>query len=345
MPLNLGLLVFSFVVTSILIVPFINLLYKIRFTRRAEAPKKGKVPIFDKLHDVKAGTPVGGGLAVVSIVSLLFAFLFPVITYFGVYVQAAYSVKTEINIIFFTLLSFSLLGLYDDFVKLYRKMQPGKIGMWVGLRRKHKFALQWVLALAISYFIYRYLGIHILHIPLLDLVIDLNVLYIPFAAFVIVSFVNAVNITDGLDGLMPGLLLICLFAFWIISSQVFDTPLSVFISLWIGSLIAFLYFNIWPARIISGDSGALSFGAALAVIGLLTGKIFVLLIIGGAFVLEAFSSLVQIMARKLTGHPILPGSPVHFWLQLRGWEEPKIVMRSWLAGIMLAVFGLWLALI
>lgn len=345
MPLNLGLLIFSFVVTSVLIVPFINLLYKLRFTRRVEAPKKGKIPEFDKIHDIKAGTPVGGGLAIVTIVSILFLFLFPLIVYFGVYIHAAYNIKAEINILFFTFLSFAVLGLYDDFVKLYRKMQPGKIGMWVGLRRKHKFALQWILALTISFFMYRDLGIHILHIPLLDLVFDLKAGFIPFAAFVIVSFVNAVNITDGLDGLMPGLLLICLFALWIIAASVFDTPLSVFISLWIGSLIAFLYFNTWPARIISGDSGALSFGATLAVIGLLTGKIFVLVIIGGAFILEAASSFIQIFARKTLGHPILPGAPIHFWLQLRGWEEPKIVMRAWLAGIMLAIFGLWLALI
>lgn len=345
LPLNLGLLIFSFIINSIFIVPFINLLYKLRFTRRVEAPKKGKIPMFDKIHDKKAGTPVGGGLAIVAVVTLLFAVIFPLITYFGVFIHAAYKIKAEINIIFFTFLSFALLGLYDDFVKLYRKMQPGKIGMWVGLRRKHKFILQWVLALTISYFIYQSLGVQIIHIPLLDQVFKLGIWYVPFSAFVIVSFVNAVNITDGLDGLMPGLLLICLFAFWVIAASVFDTPLSVFISLWLGALIAFLYFNIWPARIIAGDAGALSFGATLAVIALITGKVFILLIIGGMFILEVLSSLVQILSRKYLGRPILPAAPIHFWLQLKGWEEPKIVMRAWLAGIMLALVGLWFALI
>lgn len=345
MALNLGLLVFSFIITSILIVPFINLLYKLRFTRRTEAPKKGKVPQFDKIHDLKAGVPVGGGVLVVGVVFLLFMIIFPLLRRFGVYIEGAHDVRSEINIIFFSFLSFAVLGLYDDFVKLYRKMEPGKIGMWVGLRRKQKFALQWLIALILGFLIYYDLGVSIIHIPLLDSVIDLGVWYIPFAAFVIVSFVNAVNITDGLDGLMSGILLICLFAFWIITSSVFDTPISVFISLWIGALIAFLYFNIWPARIIIGDSGALAFGATLAVIGLLTGKIFVLVIVGGLFVAEVSSSFIQIAARKFLGRPILPGSPVHFMLQLRGWEEPKIVMRAWLAAIMLAIFGLWLALI
>lgn len=345
MALYLGLLVFSFIVNAVLVVPFINLLYKLRFTRRIEAPKNGKIPVFDKLHDKKAGTPVGGGILIVTTVSVLFALIFPLASYLGVYVRGAYDVASEIKIIFFTFLSFAFLGLYDDFSKLFRKTEPGKIGMWVGLRRKHKFILQWILALIISFLIYNNLSVDIINIPLFDIVIDLGWLYIPFAAFVIVSFVNAVNITDGLDGLVSGLLLICLFAFWIITASVFDTPLSIFISLWIGALIAFLYFNIWPARVMMGDSGALAFGATLAVIGLLTGKIFVLVVVGGIFVIEVLSSAIQISGRKFLGRTLLPMAPVHLFFQIKGWEEPKIVMRAWLAGLMLAIFGLWLALI
>lgn len=345
MGLYLGLLIFSFIVNSVLIVPFINLLYKLHFTRRVEAPKKGKVPLFDKIHDSKAGTPVGGGLLIIASVSIIFAIIFPLASRFGVYVSGAYDVRNEINIIFFTFLSFGFLGLYDDFVKLFRKMQPGEIGMWVGLRRKHKFILQWVLALLVAALLYFNLEIDIINVPILDQVIDLGWLYIPFAAFVIVSFVNAVNITDGLDGLVSGLLLICLFAFWIIAASVFDTPLSIFIALWIGALIAFLYFNVWPARIIMGDSGALAFGATLAVVGLLTGKIFVLVVIGGIFVIEVLSSAVQIAGRKFLGRQLLPMAPAHLFFQIRGWEEPKIVTRAWLAGLMLAVFGLWLAVV
>lgn len=345
MALSLGILVFSFIVTSILVVPFINLLYKLRFTRRAEAPKKGKVPIFDKMHDIKAGTPVGGGLVVVSVVSILFALIYPLISYLGVYVHGAYNVKLEIQIIFLTFISFALLGLYDDIVKFFGKMEKGIGGLRSGLIRKNKFALQWFLALVISFLIYHNLDVNIIHIPLLDYTLHLGIFYVPIAAFVIVSFVNAVNITDGLDGLASGLLLICLFAFWIIASNVFDTPLSIFISLWIGSLIAFLYFNTWPARIFMGDSGALAFGATLAVIGLLTGKILTLVVIGGIFIAELLSSLIQISSRKYLGHGILPIAPLHLIFQIKEWEEPKIVMRAWLAGIMLAIFGLWLAVI
>lgn len=345
MALNLGLLIFSFISTSLLIIPFINLLYRLKFIRRREAPKKGKVPVFDRLHDKKAGTPIGGGILVVAWVSLLFALIFPAVSYFGVFISAAYDTQNEIHVLFLAFLAFALLGFYDDAVKLFGRMEKGRMGMWVGLRRRHKFLLQWVLAFIIGGLIYQNLGITIVNIPLFDTVINLGPWYIPFAALTIVSFVNAVNITDGLDGLAPGLLLICLFAFWIIAGAVFDTPLAIFISLWLGALVAFLYFNIWPARIFLGDTGALAFGATLAVIGLLTGKIFALVIIGGLFVIEALTSLIQIFGWRVLKRPIFPIAPAHLWLQVRGWEEPKIVMRAWLAGLMLAIFGLWLAVI
>lgn len=341
----LGILIFSFITTSILIVPLIDFLYKIKFTRRREAPRKGKIPLFDKLHDRKAGTPVGGGILIVGLVSLLFAVFFPLSSFFGVFIKAGYDVVQEINIIFFTFLSFALLGLYDDFVKMFGRMEAGRIGMWVGLRRKQKFFLQVILGLIVGLLLYFNLGISFVNIPLINKVVYLGPFYIPFAAFVIVAFANAFNITDGLDGLASGLLLISLFAFWLIAYKAIDVPLSVFIALWLGSLIAFLYFNTWPARIFLGDSGALSFGAALAVIGLLTGKIFALTVIGGIFVLEAFTSLVQILGWRFLNKPIFPMAPAHLWFQARGWEEPKIVMRAWLAGIILAIFGLWLALV
>lgn len=347
MALWLGLLIFSFILTSILIVPFINLLYKLRLTRRVEAPKKGEAPpsLRDTLHDWKTGTPIGGGILIVALVSLLFVIIFPLISYFGVRVTAAYEIQKEVNIIFFTFLSFALLGLYDDFLKLFGKAEAGRLGMWVGLRGRHKFAIQWILAGLVSYLIYSTLKIGLVHVPILDIVVNLGPWFIPFSAFTIVAFANAYNITDGLDGLAAGLLMIALFAFWAISVKVLDTPISVFVALWLGSLIAFLYFNVWPARIFLGDSGALAFGATLAVIGLLTGKIFALVVIGGVFVLETTTSLIQIFGWRVLNRPIFPIAPAHHWFELRGWEEPKIVMRAWLAGIMLAIFGLWLAFI
>ena len=170
-------------------------------------------------------------------------------------------------------------------------------------------------------------------------------LFMPIASFIIVSFANAVNIADGLDGLATGVLMISLFAVWYLSASILDTPLSIFLALWIGSTIAFLYFNVFLARIMLGDVGSLSFGATLAVVGLLLGKIMAIVIVGGIFIVEITSSLLQLLSKKFRKKKLFPVAPAHLWLQLKGWEEPKIVMRAWLAGIMLAVFGLWLALI
>lgn len=343
--LALGLLIFSFIVTSLSLVPFIDLLYKLKFTRKKEAPKKGKIPLFDKLHDVKAGTPVGGGILLIFVVSVLFGLLFPFASHMGVFIRSSYNFRYEILVIFFTFISFGILGLYDDLMKIFGKPRKGSMGMWFGITRKLKFLLQWLLATLIAIMIYKLLGIDIVHVPLVNVVVDLGWMYVPFAAFVVVAFANAFNITDGLDGLSSGLLVICLLAFGALAAGSLDTPLSSFISLWIGALIAFLYFNVWPARLFLGDVGTMSFGAMLAVIGLLTGSIVALLVIGGIFVIEIISSLIQILGWKIFKKPIFPLAPIHHALLAIGWEEPKIVMRAWLAGTMLAIFGLWLATI
>ncbi|MFV1917506.1 MAG: phospho-N-acetylmuramoyl-pentapeptide-transferase, partial [Patescibacteria group bacterium] len=230
-------------------------------------------------------------------------------------------------------------------LKIFGTPKKGNIGLIFGLRLRQKFLLQWVLAIIIGYILYNRLGIQILHIPLIDQTINLGLWYIAFAAVVIVAFANAFNITDGLDGLASGLLVICLIAFGAIASASLDTPLSLFIALWVGALIAFLYFNVWPARVFLGDAGALSFGAMLAVIGLITGSIIALVVIGGIFVIEIASSTIQIFGWKVFKRPIFPLAPIHHTFLAKGWEEPKIVMRAWMTGIILAIFGLWLATI
>ena len=343
MPLLLGLLIFSFVVTSILLIPFINTLYKLRFQRAKQVTKDAfgrHTPIFDHFHEKKAGTPVGGGLLIITIVSVLFGILFPLLKTLGVSVTHVFPLSEEINILFFTFISFGLLGLYYDIKKFFKASHRG----FFDLRLRHKFIIQWVIAIVIALLMYFNLQISIFYIPYLG-VLHLGWLFVPLAAFVIVSFANAVNITDGLDGLAAGLLMIALFAFWFLSASILDTVLSVFLALWIGSIIAFLYFNVFPARVFLGDVGSLSFGATLAVVGLLLGKIMALVIIGGIFFAEIAASLIQLLSKKLRHKKIFPVAPLHLWLQLVGWPEPKVVIRLWLAGIMLAVFGVWLAIV
>lgn len=337
----LGLIILSFVTLSILLVPFINILYRIKFQRQKQKTKdmfEASTPIFDKLHSHKAGTPVGGGALIIAVVTILYLIITSVAPYLGIETTSLYPFKLEVQIILFTFISFGLLGLYDDIRKTFGFQ---KTHFW-GLRARYKLLFQTFLAVAISSMLYFSLGIDILNVRFFD-VFYIGIWFIPFSAFVIVSFANAVNISDGLDGLAAGLLLICLIAFLIISASVLDTATSVFIGLWIGALIAFLYFNVWPARVWLGDVGALSFGATLAVIGLMMGKSIALPIIGGMFVVEAFSSLAQIISKKVRHKRIFEVSPVHLWLQHKGWEESKIVFRFWLAQTMLAIFGLWLA--
>ncbi|HET7098930.1 MAG TPA: hypothetical protein VFI61_01695 [Patescibacteria group bacterium] len=344
-PLALGLTLFSFFISSLLVVPFINLLYKMKMLRRKEGEGAKNKSLFDKLHDKKAGTPTGGGILLIAIVAVLFATIFPLASRLGVVIQTAYALRNELFIIFFTFISFGLLGLLDDYVKIFGKATQGSMGMFIGLGRKPKLLMQVALSTFIGFFLYRYLGISIIHIPLVNFVIHLGPWYILFASLIILFFTNAFNFTDGLDGLASGLLMIYLFAYIILAAGVLDTPLFMFISIWLGAIIAFLYFNTWPARIWLGDAGALSFGAAIAVIGLLIGNVVALCVIGGIFVIEALSSAIQIFGWKVLKRPILPLAPLHNTFLTLGWEEPKIVMRAWLFGIILAIFGLWLATI
>ncbi len=339
----LGLILFSFFVISILLVPYINLLYKLKFLRQRQKTKdifQLPTPIFDRLHAKKVGTPVGGGTLIIVTVTALYLITTILLPYLGIQLTSVYPFDKEIKILLFTFISFGALGLFDDLQKTFNLKKHD----FLGLRFRYKFLAQWILAFLIALFLYFELGIDIVNIRFFD-IFHLGIFYIPFAAFTIVSFTNAVNISDGLDGLASGLLLICLAAFLVISASILDTTLSIFLGLWIGSLIAFLYFNIWPARIILGDVGALSFGATLAVSGLLLGKPFALAIIGGMFIVEVASSLLQLLSKKIRKKRIFEVAPLHLWVQHKGWEEPKIVFRFWLAQLIFAIFGLFLSFI
>ncbi|MBI4040195.1 hypothetical protein HY389_02470, partial [Candidatus Daviesbacteria bacterium] len=238
------------------------------------------------------------------------------------------------------MLTFGSLGFIDDL----RHIFSTSLGKFHGLRPAVILLFQLFFALAIALILYYQVGLNNIFIPVVGNVI-LNWWYIPLAVLAIVSFSNAYNISDGLDGLSTGLLTICLFAFLVLAHAVFDQNLAIFVGIWIGSLIAYLYFNVFPARIYLGDAGAFGFGATLAVIGLLTGKILGLGVIGGVYIVILMSSFLQILSKKFLKRKILPVTPLHMYFKYIGWEEPKIVTRFWLAGAMFAIFGLWLALL
>lgn len=330
-----GLSILSFFITGILLVPFIDFLYKIKLQRQHQRTRdvfNRRTPIFDKLSEWKVGTPFGGGILIIFVVTILALWAYGV---FGIEVKF-----WELFVLLFAFVGFGALGFYDDVKKIFN----GRSSAFFGLRFPHKFAIQCILALIIGFVFFNNLNYDFVFIHWLNK-IELGWLFIPFAAFVIVSFVNAFNISDGLDGLSSGLFLICLIAFLTIAypSNILHDFLAIFIAILMGSVAAFLYFNIYKARLWLGDVGSLSLGAVLAVIGLLTGKILALAFIGGVFVLEVGSSLLQILSKKFLGKKLFPVAPVHLYLLQRGWEEPKIVMRAWLIGFVFAIIGLYIA--
>lgn len=330
-----GFAILSFFITAILIVPFIDFLYKLKIQRKKQKTRdmfNKRTPVFDKFSAGKEGTPVGGGILIIFVVTIVT---------FWAYGLLKIDVKFwEIFVLIFALVGFGALGLYDDFKKIFNLSSDS----FFGLRFKHKFIIQWVLALIIGTIFYTKLNGNFIYLHWFGEV-PLGYLYILFSAFIIVSFVNAFNITDGLDGHASGLFLICLIAFLTISQQPLDPFLTIFLAILTGTVAAFLYFNIWRARLWLGDVGSLSLGAVLAVIGLLTGKIPALGIIGGVFVIEVGSSLLQIMWKRFFHKKLFPVAPLHLYFLTKGWEEPKIVMRSWLLGLLFALLGLYIAFI
>lgn len=332
----------SFLLNFFLIVPFINFLYHQRFQRQFQNTKdflNRPTPIFDKFNRNKMGTPVGGGVLVLLTTTFVFFFFIWMYSIFKKNIFSNYpSATSEILIIIFTFLSFGILGFFDDF----KKIVTWKKTQFFGLRFRHKFIVELILALIISFLLYFNLKINIIYIPFFG-VFNISFFYILFSTFVIMAFANAVNITDGLDGLASGILIFTLVGFWAISRSILDVPTSLFISAWLGGLMAFLYFNIFPARVFLGDTGSLSFGATFAVIGLILGKAFALPIIGGVFIIEIGSSAIQIIGKKYFHRKLLPVAPFHLYLQNKGWEEPKIVMRLWLISIIFVIFGLMIA--
>lgn len=332
----LGLLLMSFFVTAVLLVPFIDFLFKLHLKRVDESKRvdtqNKTATITGKLLAYKKSRPIGGGVLVVIVTVVISLWSYGLL---GVKANVA-----ELIILLFSMLSFALLGLYDDIRKNFNVQKTG----FFGLRWRHKLIIQIILGLIIGLYFWVVLRYDFLNVHWFGM-LNLGFLFIPMAAFVIVAFANAYNVTDGLDGLSTGVLLVCLMAFLVLSYALLHPALALFIAVWVGALIAFLYFNVFPARVELGDSGALAFGATLAVVGLLTGKTLALAVIGGVFVMEVGSSLIQMLSKHFTGKKVFTVAPLHLWFMYRGWEEPKVVIRFWLMAILFAVFGLWLGVI
>lgn len=347
-----------------LAIPIISILYKFGILREID-------PDFSTLIEkrkLKAGTPIMGGLIVVFsvlIINLIFNF----------------NGTTKIPLLVFA--AAAALGAIDDVLNIYGRKRPvKKLKRVIKLIQVHANPLMRIYyALTLPWSVYKRFffllgsnpgkGIHahekIIVQTLAGLVVaiwvyylanfpnpgflwlpfvgglNIGILMIPFIIFTVISVSNAVNIADGMDGLSAGLLVISYGAFLVISIAQGNAPTSILIVSAIGALVAYLYFNIPPARFQMGDVGSLALGTLLATVAFALQRPILLLPIGGVFVAEIGTTIIQGFARRTIGRRVFKMAPLHHHLELKGWDESKVVMRLWIDGIIVAVFGIWLS--
>lgn len=292
-----------------------------------------------KAHMEKAGTPtMGGVLIILCIIISLFMWGDLKNIYIWTMIVA--------------LLGFGTIGFFDDYLKIIRKSHRG-------LRAYQKFGLQIILALLLGLFLYmnpKDPYNDVLSIPFFKKwFFDLGWIYIPFSVLVIVGSSNAVNLTDGIDGLAIGLVAVAILANAVLVYisghkglaqylQVLYMPgtgeLTVFCGAMFGAALGFLWYNSYPAEVFMGDVGSIGLGGALGTLAVITKHEIVLAVVGGIFVIETLSVIMQVMSFKLTGRRIFKMAPIHHHFELKGWPEPKVIVRFWIIGIMLALLSL-----
>ena len=232
----------------------------------------------------------------------------------------------------------AIVGLLDDIINL-RGTGTGVAGM----RSSVKFMLITALALGLGWYFLAKLGYSSVHIPFYG-AIELGWAMIPLFAFAVVATGNAVNISDGLDGLAGGLLALSFSAFGVIALLQGQFHLAGFCFTTVGALLSYLWFNIYPARFFMGDVGSFAFGVSLGVVAMLTNALFLLPIIGIIFVIEAGSSLIQIFSKRVFHRKIFTSAPIHHHFEAAGWPETKVTMRFWVIGAVAAFVGVYVAL-
>lgn len=332
----LFLSVLSFVVTFALTPALTHFLYKYKLGKHIRNDGE-RTPIFSQLHKHKAGTPTMGGVLVwvtTLIITVLFFYL-PALLPQIIPAEFNFLTRSETLLPLGVLVASALVGLADDIFEI--KRQGTHKG---GFRMRHRVMLYSAIAAVAVYWFYVKLDWTIFHIPFQG-TFDLAWWAIPVYFLVIVATSFSVNETDGLDGLAGGVLLSSFGTYAAIAFVQGNYDLATFCAVIGGSLLAFLWFNIHPARFFMGDTGAMSLGVTLAVVGILTDTVWLLPIIGIILVIESGSVLLQ-WGSKWTrrGKKLFRSSPIHHHFEAIGWEEPKIVMRFWIISGVAAVFGI-----
>lgn len=312
--------VITFILTAILVPLFIPLLKRMKFGQsiREEGPKS---------HMVKSGTPTMGGLTFLISTILLSAI-------------ACFFVEDNGPLILLILVTvgFGLIGFVDDYIIVVKKNNQG-------LTSKQKLLFQIIIAI-LFYVISNVLGLlslsNEINIPFTDIGIPLSIFYVIFIIFWQVGFSNAVNLTDGLDGLATGLSIIAFSCYFYLAIVQGATAIAYFSAILIGSLCGFLIYNKNKAKLFMGDTGSLALGGVIATVSIMLNQELTLIFIGFVFVVETLSVMMQVTSFKLTGKRIFKMSPLHHHFEMVGWSEWKIVTVFWIVGILTGLIGIYL---
>lgn len=322
-------------VVAILWTPLLtHFLYKYKLGKQIRTSDKS--PIFSQLHAKKSGTPVMGGLLVwVTTLVLALLFYYLSIWFDGIFQGLNFLSRSQTLLPLVALVITALVGLVDDYLNV-RKIGP----YGGGLSMKHRLFVYTVIAVLVAWWFYFKLEWDFVRIPFFD-TFNIGLWYIPLVIFIVIATAFSVNEIDGLDGLAGGTLLAAFGSFGAIAFVQGNYDLTAFCGVIVGSLLAFLWFNIAPARFFMGDTGAMSLGVVLAIMALMTNTILLLPIIGLLFMVESLSVIIQSISKKLrNGKKVFISSPIHHHLEAIGWPETKVVMRFWVIAAMTSVIGL-----
>ncbi|HRK88254.1 MAG TPA: phospho-N-acetylmuramoyl-pentapeptide-transferase [Anaerolineales bacterium] len=325
--LSLSLAGLAFIMTAIWGGPLLRILrhFKIGKIIRVEEPGS---------HGIKMGTPTMGGVMFILPVLLLSGLLNAV----ALISVTASGVGSSILLPMAVMVAFAILGAVDDWEGIHGKRKGD------GMRARTKFMVQVILALGTAYALKYLIDAPDLYLPGFFFEIEIGWLYVPLAAFIIIAESNAVNFTDGLDGLAGLIAATAIAAFGgiaLIQEQVY---LARFCFILVGALFGFLWFNVHPAQLFMGDTGSMALGSVLAVIALMTGQWPMLLVIGIIPLAEMLSVVIQITYFRWTGGKrFFKMTPIHLHFELLGWSETQIVQRFWLIGLMAALIGIGLS--
>lgn len=270
-------------------------------------------------HVTKMGTPTMGGLLILSAAAIPYLFL---------------AHKTVPSLVVFVLTFGSgAIGLADDLASLRFRRS-------MGLSARNKMLLQVVLVLVVGWIAVRFAGVTSnIAVPFVDAEIPLGGVYFLLVFLVIAGMANAVNLTDGLDGLAAGTVTMCLLAYTGITFLRHEPDLAILAAGLMGACVGFLWFNSFPAQLFMGDTGSLALGAALAGLAVVTGTELLILVIGGVFVAEAMSVIIQVVSFKVFGRRVFLMAPIHHHFELKDWSETKIIVRFWIVAAILAAIG------